>query len=144
MAITIAVGGCGGSSASPVVSGDTLSALCAQTTARLTAIAHRRIVSRGGSNVIVPSKKASERQKDVEAALSEDSAVYAAAIPAVERLRPATAAGSAALAHLEESGRRVATLRAELARGGEAPLTLLFAASEAEGGCRKIRAAIGG
>jgi hypothetical protein len=92
-----------------------------------------------------PSKKASERQKDVEAALSEDAAVYASAIPAVERLRPASSAGSVALARLEETAGRIRTLRAELAEhAGEAGLGLVFAVFEAGGGCRKIRAPIGG
>jgi hypothetical protein len=146
LALAAAASGCGSSDRSPAISGTNVAAICAQTAARLAAIGHRRIVRRGSSNVIVaPSKQAREHQKDVEAALSEDAAVYAAAIPALERLRPATSAGSVALEHLEETARRVETLRREFAnRGSEGGLGLFFAVGEASGGCRKVRAAIGG
>jgi hypothetical protein len=145
LTLVVGMGGCGGSSAAPAISGTTLAAICTQTAVLLGAIEHRRIVRRGGNDVIVvPSKDASERQQAVKQALSEDAAVYAAAIPAVERLQPATSAGGVALAHLEETSHRITTLREELAKRSEDRLGILFDVGEASGGCRKLRTAIGG
>jgi hypothetical protein len=144
--LVTAVGGCGGSPSAPVISGHTLAEVCAQTALRLDAVARRRILkSHGPAVLVVPSKQARERKKAVETALVEDAAVYAAAIPAVERLGPASSGRSVALANLEEAAHRAQTLRSELPNRGESGgIGAFFAVAEASGGCRKVRAAIGG
>ena len=143
IAIGTAAAGCGGSSSPPPVSGKTVAAVCAQTSAQLAAIAHRRILRHAGGVIIAgPSKPATEREREVEAALSEDAGVYAAAIPAVRHLKP-TPAASNALTRLEETAQRIRTLRSELAKHEGGP-DLIFAVFETSGGCRKLRAPIGG